>query len=221
MYSKIVNPKTGRKVSVKSRLGKTIIRKYLFILSGGAEKRPGGLLPSGPPRIVGTARSVASEDESEQGGDESEQGGEGEPAVLLSDEPPFPFDRIGESAPPQWAPTPEPGEQGHEWLPGRPLIQTRNGLIPRRPEGRATLGEFPLPGTGLPGRQPVDPNRDSVVLALVAAESAMLSRVAALNRRLTTINTQINNRIACLFRSPEDGSSDEMCTLAELMGSGH
>jgi len=36
MYSNIVNPKTGRRVSVKSRLGKDILRKYLFILSGGA-----------------------------------------------------------------------------------------------------------------------------------------------------------------------------------------
>ena len=36
MYSNIVNPKTGRQVSVKSRLGKDILRKYLFILSGGA-----------------------------------------------------------------------------------------------------------------------------------------------------------------------------------------
>ena len=41
MYSKIVNPKTGRKVSVKSRLGKNILRKYLFILNGGAaNERP-------------------------------------------------------------------------------------------------------------------------------------------------------------------------------------
>lgn len=215
MYSKIVNPKTGRKVSVKSRLGKTIIRKYLFILSGGAEKRPGGLLPSGPPRIVGTARSVASEYESEQGGDESEQGG---PAVLLSGEHPFPFARGGESATHQWPSTPEPGGQGHVRLPGR---QREYGLIPRRPEGRATLGEYPLPGTGLRELQHVDPNRDSVVLAPVAAESDVQRRVAALTRRLTTISTQINNRIACLLRSPEDESSDEMCTLAELMGSGH
>ena len=36
MYSNIVNPKTGRRVSVKSRLGKKILRQYLFILSGGA-----------------------------------------------------------------------------------------------------------------------------------------------------------------------------------------
>lgn len=36
MYSKIVHPTTGRKVSVKSRLGKRILRNYLFILSGGA-----------------------------------------------------------------------------------------------------------------------------------------------------------------------------------------
>ena len=39
MYSKITNPKTGRRVSVKSRLGKTILRNYLFILSGGASRR--------------------------------------------------------------------------------------------------------------------------------------------------------------------------------------
>ena len=36
MYSKIVNPKTGRKVSVTSRLGKNILRKYLSVLPGGA-----------------------------------------------------------------------------------------------------------------------------------------------------------------------------------------
>ena len=40
MYSKIVNPKTGRQVSVKSRLGKDILRKYLFILSGGLGPAP-------------------------------------------------------------------------------------------------------------------------------------------------------------------------------------
>ena len=39
MYSKIVNPRTGRRVSVKSRLGKNILRNYLFILSGGAAPR--------------------------------------------------------------------------------------------------------------------------------------------------------------------------------------
>ena len=32
MYSKITNPKTGRKVSVKSRLGKMILRNYLLVL---------------------------------------------------------------------------------------------------------------------------------------------------------------------------------------------
>ena len=36
MYSKITNPRTGRKVSVKSRLGKKILRQYLEILTGGA-----------------------------------------------------------------------------------------------------------------------------------------------------------------------------------------
>ena len=38
MYSKIVNPKTGRRVSVKSMLGKNILRNYLLILSGGAAR---------------------------------------------------------------------------------------------------------------------------------------------------------------------------------------
>jgi len=36
MYSKITNPRTGRRVSVKSRLGKTILRNYLLVLKGGA-----------------------------------------------------------------------------------------------------------------------------------------------------------------------------------------
>ena len=42
MYSKIINPKTGRKVSVKSRLGKMILRNYLLVLKGGAS---GSALP--------------------------------------------------------------------------------------------------------------------------------------------------------------------------------
>ena len=36
MYSKITNPKTGEPVSIKNRLGKNILRNYLFMLSGGA-----------------------------------------------------------------------------------------------------------------------------------------------------------------------------------------
>ena len=36
MYSKIVNPITGRKVSITGRLGRKILRRYLNILSGGA-----------------------------------------------------------------------------------------------------------------------------------------------------------------------------------------
>ena len=35
MYTKIVNPKTGRKVSVKSRLGIKILQKYLNFKKGG------------------------------------------------------------------------------------------------------------------------------------------------------------------------------------------
>ena len=35
MYTKIANPKTGRKVAITSRLGKQIIRNYLNYLRGG------------------------------------------------------------------------------------------------------------------------------------------------------------------------------------------
>ena len=35
MYTKISNPKTGRKVNITSRLGKQIIRNYLNYLNGG------------------------------------------------------------------------------------------------------------------------------------------------------------------------------------------
>ena len=35
MYSKIINPKTGRKVNVNGKLGKSIIRNYLVFLNGG------------------------------------------------------------------------------------------------------------------------------------------------------------------------------------------
>jgi hypothetical protein len=40
MYSKIVNPKTGRRVSITSRLGKEILRNYLSILVGGDKFAP-------------------------------------------------------------------------------------------------------------------------------------------------------------------------------------
>ena len=39
MYSKIVNPKTGRKVNVNSVFGKKILRKYLSVLKGGASSQ--------------------------------------------------------------------------------------------------------------------------------------------------------------------------------------
>ena len=39
MYSKITNPKTGRKVDVNGRLGKNIVRNYLMVLNGGAAKK--------------------------------------------------------------------------------------------------------------------------------------------------------------------------------------
>jgi len=39
MYSKIVNSKTGQKVSVTSRLGKNILEKYLNVLTGGSASK--------------------------------------------------------------------------------------------------------------------------------------------------------------------------------------
>lgn len=37
MYSKIINPKTGRKVNVSGKLGRSIIRNYLTILNAGGK----------------------------------------------------------------------------------------------------------------------------------------------------------------------------------------
>ena len=45
MYTKIANPKTGRKVAITSRLGKQIIRNYLNYLRGG-EATGGEELPA-------------------------------------------------------------------------------------------------------------------------------------------------------------------------------
>ena len=39
MYSKIVNPQTGRKVSINGRLGRNILKKYLTVLNGGSQRR--------------------------------------------------------------------------------------------------------------------------------------------------------------------------------------
>ena len=36
MYSRIVNPKTGRRISITGKLGKTILRNYINILMGGS-----------------------------------------------------------------------------------------------------------------------------------------------------------------------------------------
>ncbi len=50
MYSKIVNPKTGRRVSIKSRLGKKILRNYiqsLLYMSGGNPP----VMPLPPPNL--------------------------------------------------------------------------------------------------------------------------------------------------------------------------
>lgn len=43
MYSKIANPKTGRRVSITGKLGKTILKNYLLVLSGGADMFAGDM----------------------------------------------------------------------------------------------------------------------------------------------------------------------------------
>ena len=61
-YQYIVNPITNRKVSVNSRLGKTIIKAYKNNMKGGADS----FLPSGTPRFFelldGPVRRVAAKD---------------------------------------------------------------------------------------------------------------------------------------------------------------
>ena len=44
MYSKILNPQTGRMVNIKGRLGREVLKKYLGVLNGGAAfmKMPNG-----------------------------------------------------------------------------------------------------------------------------------------------------------------------------------
>ena len=42
MYNKILNPKTGRMVSINSITGKSIINKYLNYLNGGKKTRNRG-----------------------------------------------------------------------------------------------------------------------------------------------------------------------------------
>tara|TARA_B110000211_G_scaffold210528_1_gene248681 strand:- start:8409 stop:8672 length:264 start_codon:yes stop_codon:yes gene_type:complete len=36
MYSKIVNPATGRKISINSKKGKAVLKNYINIVSGGS-----------------------------------------------------------------------------------------------------------------------------------------------------------------------------------------
>jgi len=51
MYSKIVNPKTGRRVSTKGKLGKNILKKYiqaLIYMRGGAGGTPSGAPVTNP-----------------------------------------------------------------------------------------------------------------------------------------------------------------------------
>ena len=47
MYSKIINPKTGRKVYVKGKLGKQILKNYLLVMRGGSGSAPPMKLSSG------------------------------------------------------------------------------------------------------------------------------------------------------------------------------
>jgi len=49
MYSTIVNPRTGRRVSITGRLGRQILRKYLTILSGGMVRTESNLSAAAPP----------------------------------------------------------------------------------------------------------------------------------------------------------------------------
>ena len=42
-YSKIINPETGRKVSINGRLGKEILQRYINVLVGGSSKRQADL----------------------------------------------------------------------------------------------------------------------------------------------------------------------------------
>ena len=73
MYSKIVNPMTGRKVSITGKLGKTILNTYLNVLSGGTFGGPvaesgaeSGAAPAAPvaePVAESVAEPVASLDD--------------------------------------------------------------------------------------------------------------------------------------------------------------
>ena len=56
MYTKIINPKTGRKVSVTSRLGKQILKKYVSFLTGGGDKSFENLFSTMKGRPSGDAR---------------------------------------------------------------------------------------------------------------------------------------------------------------------
>ena len=49
MYSKIVNPMTGRRISITGKLGKIILRNYINILMGGAAVHGGDADTSHPP----------------------------------------------------------------------------------------------------------------------------------------------------------------------------
>lgn len=49
MYSKIINPNTGRKVSVGSQLGREILRKYLLVLIGGASSESSDIMEENDP----------------------------------------------------------------------------------------------------------------------------------------------------------------------------
>jgi len=56
MYSKIVNPKTGRKVSTKSKLGQSILRNYINLLTRAAPQGFPSLVV--PPIPMGASKPV-------------------------------------------------------------------------------------------------------------------------------------------------------------------
>ena len=53
MYSKIVNPSTGRKVNISSRLGRKILKNYLQVLKGGASGASGAASRRSSSRLRG------------------------------------------------------------------------------------------------------------------------------------------------------------------------
>ena len=64
MYSKIINPETGRMVNVDGRLGKEILKNYLNVLHGGASSKSSTLFPSVVTNLKTTSTGSESESDS-------------------------------------------------------------------------------------------------------------------------------------------------------------